>query len=98
MSYTSYRYDYAKAEKENDTPLFHVTPGKNCRMFPYLWTTDCAKIYAGPEKNPYICRPQKSVDPRQIYNGLPVFFEYDLAGESPQGCSSKNKIYTPKVL
>ena len=77
-SNTSYKYDYSKANKVNDTPLFHVTPGKNCRMYPYIWTKDCAKLYAGPQKNPYICRSQGPVDSAQNYNGLPLFFEYNL--------------------
>lgn len=97
-SNTSYKYDYSKANKVNETPLFHVTPGKNCRMYPYIWSEDCAKLYSGPKKNPYICRAQGPVDSAQNYNGLPLFFEYNLAGESPQGCSKKNQKYTPQVL
>jgi hypothetical protein len=88
------RYDYASASDPR-TPLFTVTPGKNCRLYPYIWTKDCATIYGGPDKNPYLCRPQAPVDPGQQYTGLPVFFEYNLAGEK---CDKKDQSYTPRVL
>jgi hypothetical protein len=77
----SKRYMYANAENQA-TPLFQVTPAKNCRMFPYLWTEDCARMYSGTERNPYICRSQGPVDSSQKYNGLPVSFKYSLSGEN----------------
>jgi len=88
MSYQKHHSDYARLDE--DTPLFHVTPGKNCRLYPYIWSKDCADIYNKGQKNPipYLCRPQGSVDPNQQYTGFNVFYEFDLAG-NPKNCSKK---------
>jgi len=77
---------YAKLENENATPIFQVTPGKNCRMYPYLWSQECEDFFAQlghPAQNPFKCQAQGSVDPGQNYTGYPVSFSYTLAG-NPQ--------------
>lgn len=75
---------YAKIQDENATPLFQVTPGKNCRMYPYLWSQECedffGKLGKTPQQNPFKCQAQGSVDPNQNYTGFPVSFSYTLAG------------------
>ena len=76
---------YAKLENEQDTPLFRVTPGKNCRMFPYLWTQECANFfgkYGDPKANPFNCKAQGPVDPATQYTGYPISFSYNLAGNA----------------
>lgn len=81
-----YHSDYARLDEK--TPMFHVTPGKNCRMYPYIWTKDCAEIYE-KGKNcpiPYLCRANEPVDPNQKYNNFNNFFEFNLAG-NPKNCS-----------
>lgn len=74
------RSEYAHLDEK--TPLFEVTPGKNCRLFPYIWSKECAEIYNKGEKNPfpYFCRPQGPVDQYQEYNGLNLSYDYNLAG------------------
>lgn len=80
--------NYSKLDQSEDTPLFQVTPGKNCRLFPYLWTPECAQAYQSgllnPQNNPYMCRAQGPVDPGQAYTGYPVFFQYNPAGQPLQ--------------
>jgi len=72
---------YARLDNEQDTPMFKVTPGKNCRMFPYLWTQECADFFSGnPGVNPFNCRAQGPVDPATQYTGYPISFSYNLAG------------------
>lgn len=78
--------NYTKLDDSESTPLFQVTPGKNCRLFPYLWTPECAAAYQtgmiNPQNNPYQCRAMGPVDPGQMYTGLPVNFEYSPAGQA----------------
>lgn len=76
---------YAKLENEQDTPIFKVTPGKNCRMYPYLWTQECEDFFSGksgidPKTNPFNCRAQGPVDPASQYTGYPISFSYNLSG------------------
>jgi hypothetical protein len=74
---------YAKLEDENATPLFQVTRGKNCRMYPYLWSQECEDIFGqlgNPQQNPFKCQSQGPVDPGQSYTGYPISFKYTLAG------------------
>lgn len=78
---------YAKLDEQ--TPIFKVTPGKNCKMYPYLWTEECALYYGpngDPKDNPFRCKAQGPVDPGQEYLGFPkVNFSHDLAG-NPETC------------
>jgi hypothetical protein len=82
--------NYTKLDDSEDTPLFQVTPGKNCRLFPYLWTPECAQAYQSgmlnPQNNPYLCRAMGPVDAAQMYTGLPVNFQYTPAGQ-PKTCA-----------
>lgn len=76
------RYMYAKLDEKS--PLFTVTPGKNCKMYPYLWSDECSKFYGptgDPKDNPFRCKAQNPVDSAQQYLGYPINFEYDLAGK-----------------
>jgi hypothetical protein len=80
--YSNLHYDYATLNNYQGGPLFKVTPAKNCRLFPYLYSKECAMLYANPcYKNPFICRSEGPVDPNQKYLNMPVRFEYNLAGE-----------------
>lgn len=81
--------NYTKLDQS--TPLFTVTPGKSCRMYPYIWSKECAE---NKKPNPYLCKPQNPVDPNQKYLGYPVFFEYDLAGSNRKSPPT----YSPKPL
>lgn len=88
------------AHLDDQPSLFNVTPGKNCRLFPYLWTKECADLYGSrqltPENNPYLCRAMGPVDPAQAYNGLPApKFKYTLAGD-PKNANAP--IEEPPVL
>ena len=82
------RYMYAQLDEQ--TPTFKVTPGKNCRLFPYLWSQEGADFYAtqkmSPEQNPYQCHAMSPVDPGQAYTGLPVNFQYSRVGD-PKKCA-----------
>lgn len=89
---------YAKLDDEYKAPLFTVTPGKNCRMFPYLWTAECAAFYGpkgDPKDNPFRCKAQGPVDANQEYLGFPVAFSYNLSGE--KGCDQASKEY-PHII
>ena len=86
--------NYSKLDQSESTPLFQVTPGKNCRLFPYLWTPECAAAYQtgmiNPQNNLYMCRAMGPVDPGQMYTGLPVNFQYNPAGQ-PKQCVTCSK-------
>ena len=73
---------YAKLDDSESTPLFQVTRGKNCRLYPYLWTKECAEVYGNGDakSNPYRCSAKGPVDPNQNYTGFNVSFAYDMAG------------------
>jgi hypothetical protein len=73
---------YAKAQDDDKTPLFSVTPGKACRMYPYLWTQECEDFFKthDPKDNPFRCRAKGPVDEPRQYIGFPITFKYDLAG------------------
>lgn len=73
---------YAKAEEDDKTPLFSVTPGKTCRLYPYLWTQECEDFFKGrdPKDNPFRCQAMGPVDKGTQYIGFPITFKYDLAG------------------
>lgn len=81
--------NYSKLDNSEEQPLFHVTPGKNCRLFPYLWTPECAQAYKtgylNPQNNPYQCQAMGPVAANQMYTGVPVNFEYSPAG-NPRRC------------
>lgn len=87
--------NYSKLDQSEEQPLFKVTPGKNCRLFPYLWTPECAQAYQSgilnPQNNPYMCRAQGPVDPAQMYTGLPVNFEYSPAGNARRCVASASE-------
>ena len=87
---------YAKLDES--TPMFTITPGKNCRLFPYLWSKDCAAFYGpngNPADNPFRCKAQGPVDPNQQYLGFPVNFEYSLSGE--KNCNTPTSEYPPTI-
>lgn len=91
----TYKYIYTKLDEP--TNLFQVTPGKNCRMFPYLWTEECAAYYQNKPPglcNPYQCPAKGPVDQPKQYTGYTVNFEYDLAGTKCNQPINEN----PRVL
>lgn len=68
------------------TRPFVITPCKDCRMYPYIWTADCAKCQNNC--NPYMCQ--------NYMVGRPVKFNYDLAGRL---CSDLDmKTYQQRTL
>lgn len=90
---------YSKLANSEDTPLFTVTPGKNCRMYPYLWSEECAKFYGptgDPKDNPFRCNAPSPVDPGQAYLGYPVNFQYNQAG-NPKRCGEAPAEYPPVI-
>ena len=90
---------YAKAEDENATPRFEVTPGKNCRMYPYLWSQECEDFYSqlgNPTQNPFKCKAQGPVDQGQSYTGYPISFKYTLEG-NPKNAEKPADEYPPMI-
>lgn len=79
--------NYAKLD--DPAPLFQVSLEKQCRMFPYLWTPECAQAVAQGEYTPCACRSRgPEGTPQGAYRGCPtVRFEYDAPGTAA-GCAA----------
>ena len=63
--------------------LFHfeVTPEKKCRLFPYLWSDECYKLYKKGllTNNPYFCEhcsPNFKCNKCGLYKGFKTYFNY----------------------
>ena len=64
---SSYATDYGQ-----HTPMLQITPGRDCRLWPYLKAPDCTRAL-------YRCKSK-------ALQGMPVDYDYTLAGETK--CSS----------
>ena len=62
----NYNSDYGQ-----HTRPFEITPGRNCRLYPYIRSKDCSKPIAQ-------CKSR-------FLQGMPVHFEYDLSGQGCKG-------------
>lgn len=74
--------NYFKLQDSESTPLFEVSKGKGCRLYPYLWSKECHELVANQKCNPFKCKAKGPVDPNQAYLNFPKSFEYTLPGHN----------------
>jgi hypothetical protein len=70
--------NYAKNYGQN-TPLYHLTPGKSCNLSPYIRSANCSDIHGC---NRFSCQNYYDM-------GRPIGFEYTLAGLD---CPNNNEV------
>lgn len=86
-SKTSYTSNFGQ-----NTQILRITPGRDCRLWPYIQAPDCSKTI-------YQCKSKLihgDISPK-VYQGLNVGFDYDLAGTVPCNNTVENYQYSQYI-